>query len=147
VAQVIQHIERAVERMRSQGGERVEMRVPLQDGGEVVVKLRIEHGEVKAIFHSVTEGLQQALETGWSQLAQTSTDRSGKIAPAVFESSSMQSGTGGFQQSSDQRERNGRGYSETEFVPMPHHPEHRKGNDPRRPAAGATAAASLQIYA
>ncbi len=148
VAQVIQHIERAVERMRSQGGERIEMRVPLQDGGEVVVKIRIEHGEVKAIFQSSADGLQQALETGWSQLGQTPTERIGKAAPAVFESPSMQSGTGGFQQSPDQRERNERGRaSEAHFLPPPLPPESKKVNDARRSTAGATSPASLQIYA
>lgn len=147
-AQAIQQIERAVDRMRLQGGQRMEMRLPMQDGAEVVVRLRIERGEVKATFHTGSEGLRQALETGWSQYSQTSSERAGKAAPAVFESPSLQSGMGGSHQSPDHRDRRGRDqYSSADFAPVPSPQEIKKALQPRRPKASAAPAASLEIYA
>lgn len=147
-AQMIQQIERAVDRMRVQGGQRLEMRLPMRDGAEVVVRLRIEQGEVKATFHTGSEGLRQALETGWTQSSQTSSERAGKAAPAVFESPSLQSGMGGFHQSPDHRDRSGRDqYSNADFAPMLSQPEIKKALEPRRPKPSAAPATSLEIYA
>ena len=144
-AHVIEHIERTIERMRAQGGQQMEMRLPMRDGEEVVVKLRIEHGEVKATFQSASEGLRQALETGWSQI---SPERAAKAAPAVFESSSMQSGMGGFQQSADQRERRGHGpESEAAFTSTMPHFANPKTAAALRTTTSAAPSASLELYA
>ena len=119
-ARVIEHIERAIERMHTQGSQRMELRLPMREGEEVVVKLRVEHGEVKATFQSASEGLRQALEAGWSQASQASPERAARAIPAVFESPAMQSGMGSFQQSPNQRERSGSDApAEPSFAPQP----------------------------
>ncbi len=147
-ARVIQNIERAIERMRTHGEQHMEMRLPMRDGQEVVVKLRLEQGEVKATFQSTSDTLQQALETGWSQVTHASNERAGKIASTVVETSSLESGTGSFQQSPDHRDRSGNTrYSETLFAPLPGQPETRKAAPPRRPAPGLSPSTSLEIYA
>ena len=147
-AQAIHDIERAIDRMRTQGSQRMEMRLPMRDGEEVVVKLRLEQGEVKATFQSGSEGLRQALETGWSQYTQNSAERAAKAAPAVFESPSMQSGMGGFHQSPEQRQRedSARSYDPDFATPLSP-PENQKTIDLRSTPAAPTPSTSLEIYA
>ena len=120
------------------------MRVPLHDGGEVVVKLQMEQGQLKATFRTESEGMQQALETGWSQFSQTSSDRGVRVGAAAFDSSSSQNGTGSFQQSPDQRERgaNTRLF-ETDFTAPLRTSDARKPLEARRAASSS----SLEIYA
>lgn len=147
-AQVIQTIERAIEKMRTQGSQRMELRLPMRDGEEVIVKLRVEQGEVKATFQSDSEGLRKALETGWAQVSQTSAERSAKAASTVVESSSLPNGSGSFQHSSGQQDRRGgeRNF-ETSFTLPLSGPETRKANIPTAPATPRTSSANLALYA
>ena len=147
-ARVIQHVERAIERMRAQDGQRIEVRLPLRDGEEVIVKLRVEQGAVKAVFQTGSEGLRHALETGWTQLSQSSTDRVVRLGPAVFESSAPQSDSGGFQQSPDHRSR-GEGALEQDAdrLPPPMPRDGRRSAEPRLETADAAPAANIQLYA
>ncbi len=146
-AQVIEHIERAIERMHTQGSQRMELRLPMRDGEEVVVKLRVEHGEVKATFQSASEGLRQALEAGWSQASQASPERAARAIPAVFESPAMQSGMGSFQQSPNQRERSGSDApAEPSFAPQPQG-QARRVTETLRATPTTAATEPLKIYA
>ncbi|MGB8170736.1 MAG: hypothetical protein WCF18_24745 [Chthoniobacteraceae bacterium] len=147
-AQLIQSIERAVERMRGHGGQHLEMRLPMRDGQEVVVKLRIEQGEVKATFQTTSDDLRQALETGWSQVAQSSSERAEKVATTVVESSSSENGTGNFQQSSDQRDRaRHEPLPDSPFSTPPAQAQTKTPSAPRRPTARLSPSTSLEIYA
>gem|GEM_PF-6128779 len=102
---VIDQIERAVERMRTQGQQRIELRLPTQDGGEILVRLQMEAGQVKAVFRTESDGLRDALEAGWNQFAASAPERAQKVSSVVFEAPTTQSGMGGFNQTSDQRGR------------------------------------------
>lgn len=101
--QALLHVERAIERLRTHDGQRIELRLSLQSGEEVIVKLRLDRGEVKVTFQSGSEGLRHALESGWSQLSQSSADRTVRLGPAVFDAAPLQNGGGGFQQSPRQQ--------------------------------------------
>ncbi len=102
---VIEQIERATERMRSQDGQRIEMRLPTQDGGELLVRLQISGGELKAVFRTESTGLRDALQAGWTQYTAATAERELKVGQAVFESPSMQSEMGSHSQTPDQRGR------------------------------------------
>lgn len=145
-AQVIREIERAVDRMRAQGSQQMEVRLPMHDGNEVVVKLRIEQGEVKATFQSGSEELRQALETGWSQQTQSASERAGKTATTVLESPALQNSAGGFQHSRDQRQHD-TGSAADEFAPKLPAQTNKRAAEAPRPALVKTPAASMQIYA
>jgi flagellar hook-length control protein FliK len=148
-ARMIEQIEKDIERMRSQGGQRLEVRLPMRDGGEVVVKLHVEAGEVKAVFHTESSSLRDALESGWNQLASTNSDRAVKIGTVAFEGSSLQNGTGGFSQTPDQRRRALDTY-QPDNVPFLNGPlsdlEKDQPNTPRR-SVSTVSMAGLQIYA
>jgi len=146
---VIDQIERALERMRTQGNQRIELRLPLQDGGEVVVKLQIEAGQVSALFRTDSQGLREALESRWTQFTTTSSERVLKVGSAVFESASMENTTGGFSQSPDQRNRE-QAFAEAERSANagPSIPFGSKATpDPRRMPVAPASAAGLQLYA
>ncbi len=145
-ARIIAHIERAVERLHTQEGQRIEMRLPLREGEEIIVKLRLEQGEVKATFRTESAGLKQALEQGWSQFTQNTSERNLRVGPVSFESSSPESGRGGFQQSPDQRDRQtAAGSPEFDLAPAPRPALGGKTPDARR--ANTASTESLATYA
>ncbi len=86
VAQVVNHTLAAVERLRLNGQERVDIALKLEGGQELTIQLRVANGQVTPIICTESEPLRLALEQNWSQFSQRSGDRELQITKPVFES-------------------------------------------------------------
>ena len=142
-AQVTQQTFDLAEHVRTTGRDNVEVQMRLNDGHEVTVSLRFEHGEWKPVFKTDTEALCRALEQNWHQAAAQPSVQGVKFGTAVFETQRTQGDLGqNPQQQSGGRERS---FSRREQEPAFGNPV----PQPRAAAKPVRAAAStaVQLYA
>ncbi len=96
----------AAEHVRISGQDRVEVRMRLDSGEELLIELRVsQQGEVKPVFRTESEALRQALEQNWARFSSAGTERGIKLSNPVFESPQTQSGMSDLNQNHDGRER------------------------------------------
>lgn len=77
----------AATRLRTSGGERMEVAVRLESGHELTIRLHIANGEVTPVIRTDSDALKQALEQNWSQFTERGSDRGVRVATPIFESS------------------------------------------------------------
>lgn len=143
---VIHRTMEAVERLRTTGGERVEVRIRLDAGNELTVRLQLTHGEIRPVFLTESRELRQAIEQNWAQFSERTSERTVRVTTPVFESPNSQSGMNDLSQ--QQREGRQRAFAEAQEEITGRIPAGR--NSPRRiaaPAASAAPAAGVQLYA
>ncbi len=106
ITTVVHRTLEAAEHVRMSGQERVEIRMRLDSGQELLIELRVsQQGEVKPVFRTESEALRQALEQNWSRFSSAGTERGIKLSNPVFESPQTQSGMSDLNQNHDGRER------------------------------------------
>lgn len=91
VEAIIHRTLEAAERIRTTGGQHVEVQIKLDAGQELTVRLQITHGEVRPVFVTESHQLRQALEQNWSQFSERAADRSLRVTTPIFESPNSQS--------------------------------------------------------
>jgi hypothetical protein len=75
-----------LQRIQQSGNNRVDLKVPLEGGGEVGIQLRLEHGRVQACVTTDSIELREALQKGWAQLATRSETAGAPLAHLTFRS-------------------------------------------------------------
>ncbi|MGF1449121.1 MAG: hypothetical protein ACFB20_06855 [Opitutales bacterium] len=69
-AEVVPAVMQQIERLRRSGAERLNVRLPLEDGQAIELRLRLLGGNrVEVRVEDAPESLRQSLRDGWSQLA------------------------------------------------------------------------------
>ena len=143
---VIHRTMEAVERLRTTGGERVEVKIRLDAGNELTVRLQLTHGEIRPVFLTESRELRQAIEQNWAQFSERTSERTVRVTTPVFESPNSQSGMNDLSQ--QQREGRQRAFAEAQEEIAGRIPAGR--NSQRRmaaPVASAAPAAGVQLYA
>ena len=141
--QITQQTIDLTEHVRVTGRDHVEVQMRLNDGQEVTVSLRLEHGEWKPVFKTDTVALCRALEQNWHRAAAQPSVHAVKFGTPVFESQRTQADAGqNPQQQSGGRERpSSRREQESAFgIPTP------PALTPAKPARSAPTTA-VQLYA
>lgn len=141
--QITQQTIDLTEHVRVTGRDHVEVQMRLNDGQEVTVSLRLEHGEWKPVFKTDTVALCRALEQNWHRATAQPSVHAVKFGTPVFESQRTLADTGqNPQQQSGGRERpSSRREQEPAFgIPTP------PALTPAKPARSAPTTA-VQLYA
>lgn len=103
VSALFQQITDAIQKMRTNTRTNVEVQVQLQDGQQLVVKLNLTNGQVRATFQTESRELRQALEQHWGQFTAQSVEKGIRVAPPQFEGNSGGAGDYDQRHASDQR--------------------------------------------
>jgi hypothetical protein len=101
-AAVLDEVGLGLERLQQHGNNRMDLRLSLQDGGQVSIELQVRDGAVHASFLTGSAELQNALQQGWSQLVNRSESLGLSLAEPVFKTPTAASANAGQQ---DFRER------------------------------------------
>lgn len=147
VETIVHRTEEAAERLRVTGNERVEVKVRLEAGQELTVRLRFSNGEVTPVFLTESQDLRQVIEQNWAQFSERSSERTTRVTTPVFESPNSQSGMNDL----NQRQREGRERAFTQAQAEAFAAANAPGRvAPRRPDVEGptlTAPTGLQLYA
>jgi hypothetical protein len=85
-ASVVDLVGLSIDRMQDHGNSRVELQLSLEGGGSVSIELQFRDGAVHAAFNTDSAELREALQQGWSQLANRSETLGMPLAAPVFKS-------------------------------------------------------------
>lgn len=137
----------AAERLRVTGGERLELRIKLETGQELTVRLQLAHGEVRPVFLTASPELRQALEQNWAHFSARADERQVRVTTPVFESPNAQSGMN--DSTPQQREGRQHAFAEAQEAAAAAHAPIRRVLPRATPASAPAAAAApgVQLYA
>jgi hypothetical protein len=144
LAQVIE----TADKMRSDGQTHVEVRMNLDDGQQLTVRLQMSQGSVRPVFKTESPELRQAIEQNWAGFRSSASERGLQISSPVFESPSAGGGFSAFANRDQSRNQGGNtsDAENPETYSVPALSSLAKPTTPQQPAA-ALAGSGVQLYA